>query len=762
LDRDRQSLESASTHIPDPLTTANNLAYVLYTSGSTGKPKGVEIRHRSLVNFLASMQRQPGIAPSDRLLAVTTFSFDIAGLELYLPLVSGGRVVIAPRDATFDGAALTKILNDSKISIMQATPVTWRLLLESGWQGTPGLKLLCGGEALTSELAAQLVATGAEVWNLYGPTETTIWSTLQRIHSQDERVSIGRPIANTQVHLMDEYGQPVPPGIAGELYIGGDGLARGYLRREELTAERFVNSPLHAGQRLYRTGDLVRRLPKGDLEYKGRVDHQVKVRGFRIELGEIEAALEQQPGISQAVAVVREDSAGDQQLTAYMTTPDGALPDSKVLRRALLAFLPEYMIPSSFVQLDEFPLTPNRKVDRKALLAPEYRPRPISDSPPLQNGSNKTGRLAFGDDLSRNRYVAPSNDVELTMTEIWCEVLGLQRVSVLDNFFEAGGHSLSAVRLISRLRAAMDMDLPLRCIFIHPTISELSRHISYDATTHSYRYTSEIPKWSCLVPVQPRGSRTPLFFVAGYQNPDDTLLSLSQLIHHLGMDQPLLGLRPRWIEGNEGYATVEEMAREFLAELRVVQPKGPYALGGHCVGGVAALEVAQLLLQEGEEVKMMIFLDTERPSAFRTFLVELYLLRTRAKHIVEVLSEIIHASGGARSEIIRKLIHRKFREPDTFYQSKVDYRRLLDRYTAARYAGRITLIVNEEQARLDPDLGWKGIAQGGLDVHTVAGNHFTIMERHAKEVAQVILKAMDDAFEEYIPRQPDRTEVNAV
>jgi len=498
------------------------------------------------------------------------------------------------------------------------------------------------------------------------------------------------------------------------------------------------------------------------LEYKGRVDHQVKVRGFRIELGEIEAALEQQPGVSQAVAVVREDKADDQQLTAYITTSDGIKPDSGELRKALRAFLPEYMLPSSFVQLGEFPLTPNRKVDRKALLAPEYCPRHISDALPLQDVSGNAEHSALGDDLSPTRYAPPRNDIELTMTEIWCDILGLQTVGVLDNFFEAGGHSLSAVRLISRLRAAMDMDLPLRCIFIHPTISELSRHISYDATTHNYRYTSEIPKWSCLVPVQPRGSRPPIFFVAGYQNPDDTLLSLSQLIHRLGMDQPLFGLRPRWIEGNEGYATVDEMAREFLAELRVVQPRGPYVLGGHCVGGVAALEVAQLLLQEGEEVKTMIFLDTERPSALRNFFVELHFLRQRISHIVDVISEIIHASGRARSEAIRKLVHRKFRETDTFYQSKVGYRRLLYKHTARRYAGRITLIVNEEQARLEPDLGWKGIAQGGLDVHTVSGNHFTIMERHANEVAQVMLKAMDDAYAEYVPRQPDRTEDNAV
>ncbi len=321
LDRERQVLERESDQTPAPVTTPDDLAYVIYTSGSTGKPKGVEIGHRQVVNFLASMQRQPGIGPADRLLAVTTLSFDIAGLELYLPLVSGAEVVIAPRaNAAFDGAALAGMLRDSAITIMQATPVTWRLLLESGWQGTPGLKILCGGEALPRELAERLLATGAEVWNLYGPTETTIWSTLQRVESGPGRVPhIGRPIANTQVYVMDEYGHPVPPGVAGELCLGGDGLARGYLRRPELTAARFVEHPFHSGERLYRTGDLARRLPDGSLECIARVDHQVKLRGFRIELGEIETVLEQQPGISQAVVVIREETAGDQRLTAYVT-----------------------------------------------------------------------------------------------------------------------------------------------------------------------------------------------------------------------------------------------------------------------------------------------------------------------------------------------------------------------------------------------------------------------------------------------------------
>ncbi len=542
LDRDRQWHECEGARPPDSLSSPDDIAYVLYTSGSTGRPKGVEIGHRSLVNFLSSMQREPGISASDRLLAVTTFSFDIAGLELYLPLVSGARVVIAPRAAVGDGHALSGMLKDAGITLMQATPATWRILLECGWRGTPGLKVLCGGEALTASLARQLLATGAEVWNLYGPTETTIWSTLERLSSPTEQISIGHPIGNTQVHLLDKYGHPVPPGVAGELYIGGDGLARGYMRRDELTAERFVSSTFHNGKRLYRTGDLARRLPGGGLEYKGRIDHQVKVRGYRIELGEIEAALEKQPGVSQAVVVVREDNVDDPQLTAYLTMTDSTVPESGALRNGLLTFLPEYMIPSSFVQLEKFPLSPNRKVNRKALLAPEYRPRRASDS---QEQANP----AISNREDSSRYVPPSNHVELTMTEIWREVLGVDRVSVSDNFFDLGGHSLAAVRLLSRMRAAIDTNLPLRCIFLHPTVAELASHISYDAAAQSYRYTSDVPKWSCVVPVQPRGRRTPLFMVAGYQNPDDTLLALSQLAPHLGMDQPLFGLRPRWIEG---------------------------------------------------------------------------------------------------------------------------------------------------------------------------------------------------------------------
>ncbi len=768
LDRDRQSLEKESTDTPTFSTTPDNLAYVIYTSGSTGKPKGVEITQRSLVNFLSSMQREPGMTQSDRLLAVTTFSFDIAGLELYLPLVSGGRVMIAPRSATFDGTALARLLSDEGITMMQATPVTWRLLLEAGWQSTPNLKILCGGEALPADLAAQLVATGAEVWNLYGPTETTIWSTMQRIDAQNGRVSIGRPIANTQVCVLDEHSHPLPLGVAGELYIGGDGLAKGYLHRQELTSERFVESSFHAGKRLYRTGDLVRRSSDGTLDYIGRVDNQVKVRGFRIELGEIEAALERQPGISHAVVVVREDTADDRRLTAYVTAQEQATPDSGVLRKSLLSLLPEYMVPAAFVQVDQFPLTPNRKVDRKALLAPEYRPgrADLAGDTALDGTAQQT---PGEEDTSADHYLPPSNHVELVMTEIWRDVLGIDKVSVLDNFFELGGHSLTAARLISRLRSALGMDLPLRCIFIDPTIASLASHISYDGAAHGYRYTSEIPKWNCLVPAQPRGTRTPLFFVGGYQSPDDTLLVLSQLLPHLGMDQPVFGFRPRWIEGNgDDYASVGEIAHEFLAELRTIQPTGPYLLGGLCVGGIAALEVARLLLREGEEVRLMVLLDTERPSRIRAFLTDLYFMRKRVLHISSVLSKIIHPGDGSRTQIIRDLTRRKLKiapstqsvEEDRFYQAKVRYRRLLYSHPSEKYPGHITLLINKKQARYDKHFGWTGIACDGLEVHALPGDHSTMLRQYGKEVAQVILHCIDNALAESDARA-HRTETHA-
>ncbi len=441
--------------------TADHLAYVIYTSGSTGKPKGVEVSHRNVVNFLTSMREQPGLAQTDILLSVTTLAFDIAALELLLPLTVGATTVLASQETAADGEALLKLLQTSQATVMQATPATWRLLIAAGWEGSEQLKILCGGEALPPALMKELVNRGSQVWNLYGPTETTIWSTCYQICNPDEKPLIGRPIANTQLYALDSREQPVPIGVPGELWIGGAGVARGYLDRPELTAERFIADPFSSDPtaRLYRTGDLVRYQPDGNLEYLQRIDNQVKVRGFRIELGEIETLLAQHPAIVEAVVIVREDSPDERRLVGYFVPqPSFVQPDDQPLipqlRRSLKEKLPDYMVPTTFMALEAMPLTPNGKVDRKAL------PIPDSARPELED-----------------QYVAPRTEIEQQIAEIWGQVLNLEQIGIHDNFFELGGYSLLAIQIVSRLRKVLQVEIPLPSLFEVPTVADLANRI---------------------------------------------------------------------------------------------------------------------------------------------------------------------------------------------------------------------------------------------------------------------------------------------
>ena len=431
--------------------SADDAAYVIFTSGSTGRPKGVRIPHRAAVNFLASMAREPGLGADDRLCAITTLSFDIALLELMLPLTVGARVVLADRATTADGPALAALLDAAQVTALQATPATWRMLLESGWRGRPGLRMLCGGEALPRELADRLLACGAELWNVYGPTETTVWSTLERVSAGDGPVAIGHPIANTEVYVVDKALQPVPAGLPGELLIGGLGVALDYLDRPELTAEKFIDDPFGSrpGGRLYRTGDLARWRRDGRLEALGRIDHQVKLRGFRIELGEIESVLLQGEEIAQAVVVCREDRPGDKRLVAYVVPAAEAI-DVPAVRNRLRERLPDYMLPSAFVSLERLPLTPNGKIDRRALPAPEAD--------------------AFG----AGAYAAPRNPEEETLVALWAEILGRPQIGIHDDFFDLGGHSLLATQLVTRMQAALGPDITLRMVFEAPTVARFA------------------------------------------------------------------------------------------------------------------------------------------------------------------------------------------------------------------------------------------------------------------------------------------------
>jgi amino acid adenylation domain-containing protein len=428
-------------------------AYIIYTSGSTGRPKGVETTHRGVSNLLAYMREWPGTTPDDVVVSVATHAVDLPVPDFYLTLMVGARLVLVPRDATMDGVELADWMARTGATSIAATATTLQLLVDAGWKGSAALKISAGGEALPRALAEELRSRCASLWNVYGPTETTVWSSVLRLEPGEGSPPIGGPMWNTTFYVLDAQLQPVPIGVSGELYIGGDGLARGYLNRPELTAERFVPDPFanDSSSRLYRTGDLVRWHEDGTLEFLGRVDLQVKLRGFRIELEEIEAVLEAHPDVGGAAAVVHERTPGDQRLIAYVVPADGRSVDVEELRRLCKTRLAPYMVPSTFVQLDRFPTTPNRKLDRRALPVPDgIRP-----------------------DLERS-YVAPETPVEESLAAIWREVLAVDRVGVDDDFFDLGGHSLLAVKMLARVQQSLALDVPLPTIFEHSTVRELA------------------------------------------------------------------------------------------------------------------------------------------------------------------------------------------------------------------------------------------------------------------------------------------------
>lgn len=454
LDRDWLTQIPSSDGFQPSSVTPDNLAYIIYTSGSTGKPKGVQIPHCNVLNLLNAMRQQPGLAAEDTLISVTTLSFDIAVAELFLALSVGAHLVIATREVASDGNRLMNLMSEVAATYLQATPATWRLLLTAGWQGNPDLKIISGGEALQRDLANQLLDKGASLWNFYGPTETTIWSSGYRIESIAAPITIGYPLANTQMYILDAQMQPVPVGIAGELHIGGAGIARGYLNRPELTAEKFIPNPFDSTTRLYKTGDLARFLPNGQIECLGRIDFQVKVRGFRIEIGEVEATLAEHPSVRECAIAAWKNDDSDERLVAYIV---GVRGDEGTTVGELRTFMkqkvPEFMVPSNFVLMDALPLTANGKVDRKALPKPD-----VAKS------------------LAEN-YVAPRSDIERDMADIWAKILKLERVGIHDNFFELGGHSLLAAQLLSRIRQQFAVEIQLRLLFEASTVAELADRI---------------------------------------------------------------------------------------------------------------------------------------------------------------------------------------------------------------------------------------------------------------------------------------------
>ena len=696
LDKDWPKISREPQTNLTPQAHPHNLAYVLYTSGSTGKPKGVQIEHRNVVNFLCTMQERPGINQGDVLLAVTTLSFDIAGLELYLPLTVGAQLVIASRRVAMDGSLLGATIANSGATVVQATPATWRLLLDAGWQGRPHLKILCGGEALSRELADQLLSRCASLWNMYGPTETTIWSSVYKVRSSGGAlVPIGRPIGNTQMYLLDKQNVPVPVGAVGELYIGGDGVARGYFNRPELTKERFVPDPFsqESGARLYKTGDLARFLPDGNIEFLGRVDDQVKIRGYRIELGEIEAVLRSHPDIHQVVAAARDSVTGDKRLVAYVVPAFGSLPQFDRLRSYLHDQLPDYMLPSAFVVLDKLPLTPNGKVDRRALPEPQELQHDV------------------------NTFVAPRTPLEEQFVQIWERLLDVRPVGVTDNFFHIGGHSLLAIRMLDEVERTIGKKISLATLFSGATIEYLAQIAEGK---------KEEPARTAAVQIQSgaANSATPPFF--SIIGPDANALGYAKLAQYLGPDLPLYKLesldQPR---RDEPYPPEDLQARatKLVEAMRAVQPEGPYYFGGMCLGGHIAFEMARILQSQRQKVGVLAIFDTwVNENTSKKFYWYLDYLRTRVRRFRRLSFPGKLRDLGHHAHSLANLL--------LFHGSpsvSVAWRNAYwpgCTFAPPKYAGHITLFRTAKQPfyRInDPYLGWGERALDGVDIHLLPG-----------------------------------------
>ena len=736
-------------------------AYMIYTSGSTGKPKGVVVPHRAVVNFLGSMARAPGLAADDVLVAVTTLSFDIAVLELQLPLTLGATVVIASRDEAMDGLALKALLEGTRATVMQATPITWRLLLEAGWRGGKGFKALVGGEALPKDLADQLIGRGVELWNLYGPTETTVWSTCVRITDTTDGISIGKPIANTTVYVLDGRNNLCPIGVPGELCIGGAGVTLGYWRRPELTAERFVADPFGTvpGATLYRTGDLARWRDDGTLEHLGRLDFQVKIRGFRIELGEIEAQITSHPAVREAVVVAREDVPGDPRLVAYLVPRAGDIGLAE-LKGRLVQALPAYMVPSAFVILQALPQTPNAKVDRKALPAPE-----------------RTG--------AETAYIAPRSRTEEAVAASWRKALQVERIGARDNFFELGGRSLMFVRMISEINSTFKIRLGMAELIRNPTLEQFAALIdARQARPGQPAAPADAPQssqgeLSTLVLLQEGPAELPMYLI--YAGPGEL-----RLAQHMGGTHRVFGIEARWpmawrdaVTNNRTgeFPSLEQMVAPYVAELSAHVGSTPCVLAGFCYAGRIAFEAAHQLHKLGGKVECVVLIDTNAQPVKRHKLAW-QILRQDWKH---------PANGSSANGVLRSLGSRmkstwqtswwlagkvKNRLRSYFERPKLDLETLsgvldeqgmpmpwalLERlygemdktYRFRRLDCRGVLFRTGEfegkQLGYDPDdaLGWENLFTQGVEVIPVAGHHFSIWGKQIPTIAREVNRVLE-------------------
>ncbi|MBV8466230.1 MAG: amino acid adenylation domain-containing protein, partial [Burkholderiales bacterium] len=718
----RSELSGYAGHNPSRATLGlgpEHMAYVIYTSGSTGRPKGVINQHSGVVNRLCWAQETYRLKQDDCVLQKTPFGFDVSVWEFFLPLLAGARLIMARPDGHRNPQYLREIVAEQRITTMHFVPsMLPAFLAVADEAGCASLRrVLCSGEALPHAEQERFMAAlpHCELHNLYGPTEAAIDVTAW--HCVPDRhvgiVPIGKPIANTQIYILDSGGQPVPVGVVGELHIGGVGVARGYLNRPELTAERFVADPFSrtSGARMYKTGDLSRWLPDGNIEYLGRNDFQVKIRGFRIELGEIEARLGQCDGVRRAVVVAREDQPGEKRLVAYLQA--GAdKPEIAELRRELALHLPEYMVPSAFVIVDEFPLSANGKLDAKALPAPDQSA------------------------VSVRCYEAPVGEVEAAIATLWQDMLGLERVGRNDQFFDLGGHSLLAVAFLARLRQRIGVDIPLRELFTHPTVADLALAITDRSNAKPYKH---------LVPIRPAGEERPLFFVHPGEGEVGYVRSMAQW---LDPATPVYGLAAvGLLADEEPIRTVEEMAASYLREMKLVQAQGPYRILGWSAGGTIAYEIAQQLLGMDEQVEFLGLIDTvsaygtahheERGEQVPNELVAWVRALVGKDHAnpgadLEALVRQGQASGAFPSDLELDLVLRHLTLRHAIFCAMRDYVR-------HPIPLPVTLFAASSGAPADRSLGWRAVLGDRLRLTPVQGDHYSMMEApHIADLAREI------------------------
>jgi amino acid adenylation domain-containing protein len=754
LDTDWAQIASQSKENPVSKAETNNLAYVIYTSGSTGKPKGVAIEHRSASAFLHWATTVFSAEQLAGVLASTSVCFDLSVFEMFTPLASGGAIILVENVLHLPESAAA-----NEVTLINSVPSAITELLRIKGVPTSVKTVNLAGEPLKTSLVKQIYELDSvkQVFDLYGPTEDTTYSTFTL--RDDGAATIGRPISNTQTYILDKFLQPVPAGIPGELYLGGDGLARGYLNQTELTNERFIKNPFSEDStaRMYRTGDLVRYLHDGRIEYLGRIDNQVKIRGFRIELGEIETVLANHTAVSEAVVIAVEDQSGAKNLAAYFVPNLQSKAKIAELRDYLKQKLPDYMIPSFFTELDELPLTPNGKINRKALPAPSAN---------LPSGERKV--------------VSHRDELERQLTEIWETILGVQPIGIGDNFFEMGGHSLKAVRMFVEVEKTFGKNIPLATLFEAGTIEKLAEILRQDGWS--------APE-SSLVPIQTEGTK-PIFFCVHAKG--GNVLFYRDLARHLGKDQPFYGIQARRLGGRQiGHGSVAEMAEFYIKEMRTIQPEGPYFLGGASFGGLAAFEIVQQLCAVGEKVALVALFDTGTPDYPKllpnttVFKSKFYEIVRRIQHHAYSLrmldseqrkAYLLNKKEGIRRKYARKIrnaykrIARRFYAannqpmPKNLIQLEDQIWRAGQNYAPQFYSGKVTLFRASNQPLgiyEDPTLGWKNLVDE-LEIHEVSGHHGSITaEPYVRNLAKKLCDCLAEIqTEEQIVEKADKVKFN--